>query len=232
MKIAIMQPYVFPYMGYYQLVKAVDKFIVYDDVTFIKQGWINRNRILVNGKEFMFTIPLKAASSNKLILETKVENIGHWKTKFMKTLSAAYSKSPFFSPAIALIDDIIDVSSDNISALAVRSIKQISAYLGVDTTFVDSSSGYKNATLKSQERIIDICRQENANEYLNPIGGTELYNKELFSAQAIQLNFIKATTIPYAQMGEQFVPHLSIIDVIMQNSSKNANYLLQQYQII
>src|SRR5690554_4605276 len=146
MKLAIMQPYIFPYIGYFQMIKAVDKFVFYDDVNFIKKGWINRNRILVNGKDFMFTIPLEKTSQNNLILEShiKQEVYTEWRNKIYITLEQNYKSSPYYNDTIELITKVFNQNKISISELAIESIKKVSEYLGLNTIFLKSSDNYDN----------------------------------------------------------------------------------------
>ncbi len=232
MKIAIMQPYIFPYIGYFQLINAVDKFIIYDDVNFINKGWINRNRILVNGKDSLFTIPLKEASQNKLINSIEVNWDIAWKSKFMKTIEQSYKKAPFYSQVHSLIEDLLGVEQMIFSEIICENLIQICRYLNINTQIVPSSSIYSNTHLKAQERIIDICTQEQANTYINPIGGLELYNKIDFKAINIDLFFIKSKSINYIQFKNEFVPWLSIIDILMFNSPEQVSVLLNDYELV
>jgi hypothetical protein len=234
MKLAIMQPYLFPYIGYYQLVHAVDKFIVYDDVNFIKQGYINRNSILVNGSPYLFTAPLDNQSSfskiNATLLHPKLYSI--WHEKLLKTIAQNYHKAPFFSAVFPLITTVFETNSDQLSVLATNSLKLISNYLGITTVFEDSSSQYQNQNLSSQSRVVDICKKEKATVYLNPIGGTALYSQEHFSENEIALYFLKSNPLRYAQFGQEFVPNLSIIDVLMFNDVATIKHYLNNYELI
>jgi hypothetical protein len=232
MTLAIMQPYIFPYIGYFQLIHAVDKFVIYDDVNFINRGWINRNRILMNGKDFLFTIPLKDASQNKLINEIEVNWDENWKGKFLKTLEQAYKKAPHYQEIVGLIERSITPDKEIISKVVVNNLRLINDYLDISTEIVDSSAIYQNTHLKAQERILDICKQEQANHYINPIGGTELYNYQYFEESEIKLNFIKTDRIEYPQFKNEFVPFLSIIDVLMFNSKENIKSFLNQYELV
>jgi hypothetical protein len=215
--LGIMQPYLFPYIGYFQLINAVDKFILYDDVNFITRGWINRNKILIDGKAYLFTIPLSGASQNKLINEINLVEDGKWKLKFFKTIEINYKKAPFFETVSPLIHEIIESPFQKIAELIVYSLKLINEYLGIKTLIV-SSSVYKNIQLKGQTRILDICRRENADKYINLIGGMELYSQEAFKENNIELSFIKPLSFQYNQFNMEFVPWLSIIDILMFNS--------------
>jgi hypothetical protein len=231
-KLAIMQPYLFPYIGYFQLINAVDKFIAYDDVTFIKQGWINRNNILVNGHPFLFTVPVKNISSYALILETEVVNRIDWKKKLLKTIEYSYQKAPYYQGVFQLIGNTLSSEEQYISKIAMNSIKAVVSYLELHTELQDSSTCYTNNKLSSQERVLDICQQESASQYINPIGGKELYSKHIFKARGIDLNFIKSKPIRYKQTKNDFIPNLSIIDVLMFNSPQEIKAMLRQYELI
>ncbi|WP_111709640.1 WbqC family protein [Lutibacter citreus] len=236
MKIAIMQPYLFPYIGYFQLINAVDKFIIYDDVNFIKQGWINRNQVLVQGSKQLFTVPLQKQSSFLKINETFIneKQFEKWKIKFLKTVEQSYKKATFYEQANQLINNILSNVNDKvtISKIAVKSLVEISNFLELKTEFVLTSSLYNNVTLKGKDRIIDICKKEQAKKYINPIGGVDLYNKEDFYKENIQLNFLKSNSIEYKQFNDEFVPWLSIIDVIMFNSKEEVKEMLNNYTLI
>lgn len=232
MKLGIMQPYIFPYIGYFQLINAVDKFIFLDDVNYINKGWINRNNVLVNGKANMFTIPLKDTSQNKLINEINIAADGKWEGKFLKTLEMNYKKAPSFRIAFPVIEEIVNSKIQNISAFNHYAVLKISSFLGIETEIVPSSSIYQNQHLKAQERIIDICLNEKATVYVNPIGGVDIYNPEDFKKQNLGFHFIKSGDIRYHQFKNEFVPWLSVIDLMMFNNSEKNKELLSQYELI
>jgi WbqC-like protein family len=231
-KLAIMQPYLFPYIGYFQLINAVDKFVAYDDVTFIKQGWINRNNILVNGRPFLFTVPVKNISSYSLILETEITHDVDWKTKILKTIKQSYQKAPYYQRIFEIIEKIFTSDEQYISKMAINSIKEVLQYLDVSTEIKDSSTTYRNNNLSSQDRVLDICQQEQADQYLNPIGGRELYSKEAFKHRGIKLNFVRSKSIIYHQNKKDFIPNLSIIDVLMFNSPPAVKLMLEQHELL
>lgn len=231
MKLAIMQPYIFPYIGYFQLIRSVDRFVMLDDVSYINKGWINRNNILVNGKSNLFSIPLKDASQNKLINEIDILQDGKWQSKFLKTLTLSYKKAACFESVFSLMEEIINSPISNISAFNHNAIVKIINYLGIDTEIVSSSSIYKNKNLKAQNRIIDICLKEKASVYINPAGGVDLYQKEDFRQQAIECYFIKSGDVTYDQFKNEFVPWLSIIDLLMFNTVVKMDEILNQYEL-
>ena len=234
MKLGIMQPYLFPYIGYIQLINSVDKFVVYDDVSFIKQGWINRNRILLNCRDLVFTVPLKNASSFVPINKTEINEQLYlsWKTKFLKTMVQAYSKAPFFEEIYALSDSVLNTPCSTISELAFAGLQHICAYLGMTTEFVPTSAVYNNNHLRSQERVIDICKKENADIYINPIGGLELYNKDEFRNAGLELYFVKSGKVNYTQFNCDFVSSLSVIDVLMFNGKEQVLQFANEYDLV
>jgi hypothetical protein len=232
MKIAVMQPYFFPYIGYFQLIDAVDKFIIYDDVNYINRGWINRNNLLVGGKSFLFTLPLREASQNKKIHEIAITQDRKVIDKLLKTVAANYKKASYFEPVYELVGQIFNNSATSIAGFNLVQLKSICRYIGIDTQIEESSTFYNNAHLKGEERIVDICARESASVYINPIGGVELYNRNLFEEKGVELCFLKTTMIEYAQFTNPFVPWLSIIDVLMFNNIDQIRKMLKQFQLI
>ncbi len=228
----IMQPYFFPYIGYFQLINAVDKFVVYDDVNFIKKGWINRNNILLNAQASMFTIPLIGASQNKLINEVEVENLDIWSKKFLKTIEQGYKKAPFYQECFKILEQVFNFPVKNIAELATASLKETCKYLEIKTEIVEHSSIYANQDLKAQNRILDICLQEKSIHYINPSGGMAIYDKQLFADNKILLNFIKSKPVQYKQFNNVFVPWLSMIDVLMFCSVEEIHEHLNKFELV
>lgn len=231
MKLAIMQPYFCPYIGYFQLINTVDKFIIYDDVQYIKRGWINRNYILVNGKRNLFTLSVSGASQSKNINQLKLHS-NKEKRKLVKTLKHAYSNVPYFDEVNPLFKKIILNDEMDLVSYIEFSLKQINKYLNIDTKLLLSSNINKNDNLKGQNKILNICKNLNAKHYINPIGGKKIYSKKKFKANNIKLNFLKSKDIKYKQFDNTFVPKLSIIDVLMFNSKKEINSMLKKYELI
>lgn len=235
MKIAVMQPYFFPYIGYFQLINAVDKFIFYDDVNFIKQGWINRNRILVNNKDLIFSIPIQNISSYSKINETVISKrqFEKWYSKFIKTIINSYSKAPYFNKVISLIEFVFSGEHNKISLLAIKSVIEVCKYLDLKINFELSSEKYSdNYGMNKADRLIDICKRNNCLEYINPIGGMKIYSKEEFAEKGIDIKFLSTNKIEYQQFLNEFVPNLSIIDVMMFNSIEEIHKMLDDYELI
>lgn len=229
MKVAVMQPYFFPYIGYFQMVKAVDTFVFYDDVNFIKNGWINRNRILINGQSSYFTLHLKDASSYKLINEICFTDN---RNKLLRSIALSYSKAPYYKEVFKLIERCLHVETEKVASIAINSIIQVSSYLDLNNTFEVSSLKYADTNgLDKAHRLIEICKRNNATTYINAIGGADLYEKSLFRENEIELSFIKPKEIIYNQFKNDFVPWLSIIDVLMFNSLDEVHLMLDRYEL-
>lgn len=232
MKIGIMQPYFFPYIGYWQLINIVDKYVVYDDVNFINRGWINRNRILVEGIPKYFNLPLLGASQNKLINQININSDHKLKNKNLQIIKSTYKKAPHFKSVYPLIEDIILYNEENMANYIFNSLKRICGFLGIKTELIKSSGLKKDCTLKGQEKIIEICRLLEATDYYNAIGGKKLYSSLDFSKHNIHLYFLKTDDIIYKQFENEFQSDLSIIDVMMFNSLEEIRNMLYRYTLL
>lgn len=232
MKIAIMQPYLFPYLGYFQLLNSVDKFIIHDDVQWIKGGWINRNRILLNDHAEMLTLSVKKRSNFDKINEYEIFPEPKNKIKFVNKVKAAYSKSPYFNEVFSLINEIFAYEEMNLVKFIKFSIEQIKKYIMIKTPMIFSSEMMKNNALTSQDRVIEICRLSGADTYINPVGGVSLYDKTIFKHNNIKLLFLKTKTIKYRQFANDFVSDLSLIDVLMFNSKNEIYNYLTNYDLV
>ena len=212
MKLGIMQPYFMPYIGYWQRIKAVDKHVIYDDVNYIKNGWMNHNRILLNGEVRYFNVPLQGASPNKLINEVGVNNNPVLQGKMLKTLEQAYKKSPYMNEAMECLHPIITNASTNLAEYLAFEIRHICNYLGIETELVMSSSLDKDNSLRAQDKVIEICKKMGADEYYNASSGEELYSRDAFAAEGLKLTFIRDRgSVVYQQRSKEFIPALSIL---------------------
>lgn len=233
MKIGIMQPYFLPYLGYWQLMNAVDQYVVYDDVNYIKGGRINRNAILVNGAAQNINLLLNQASPNKHINEISLlEDGDRSKTKTLKTLEMAYHKAPYWENVQPILHDIFEYSELNLALFLKHSFEVIGEYLGIKTKLILSSDIEKDNSLKGEYKVYEICKKLSATEYYNSVGGMELYSKDEFAKRNIKLSFPKMNDIQYQQFNNDFVPNLSIVDVMMFNSQERVQELLLEYKLI
>ena len=232
MKVGIMQPYFLPYIGYWQLINAVDKYVVYDDVNFIKKGWINRNRILSNGNDLFINILINKMSQNKLINETFLVEDESWKNKLLKTIENSYKKAPYYNCVMPILKNIVLNKENNLALYLFNSLVLVNRYIGIDTKIILSSSIIKDNKLKGTDKILEICEKLNATEYYNAIGGIELYSFDIFRKNGIILSFLKTNEITYQQFNNEFVSNLSIIDVMMFNSKDKIKEMLDDFTLI
>lgn len=232
MKIGIMQPYFFPYLGYFQLINLVDKYVIFDTGNFSNNKWGIRNRILINGGPFFFRIKTLKANQNKKFNEISVCNDIEQKEKNIHTLQCAYKKAPYYSEVMPMLEQYLMKDYDNLSECNVASIKLVCDYLGIKTDIFLYSELDHDTDVKRQFRIFDVCRSLGGKEYINAIGGMELYDFEEFRENGIELSFLKIDDISYPQFGGEFVPNLSIIDVMMFNSVPEIQEMLNRFTLI
>lgn len=233
MKLAIMQPYFLPYIGYFQLLNAVDEFVVYDNIEFTKRGWIQRNRILVNGTDSIFSLPLKKASDYLDICERRLaDSFGQERIKIMRRIESAYRRSPYFTLVMPVIERCFNYESTNLFEFIYNSLLVVCEYLGITTKITISSGLDSGHGMKAQDRVIAICQKLSADHYINAISGKELYMKEEFAERGIKLSFINSEPIVYPQFDNKFVPSLSIIDVMMFNAVTTIGDYLEWYELV
>jgi hypothetical protein len=235
-KIAIMQPYVFPYIGYMNLVHASDNFVFYDDVNFIKGGWVNRNQIMLMGEPYRFAIPLKRQSQNLLIKDTEVSDLTKFAGGFLEQLRVSYKKSPYKDSVLDYVREVFKGRNVSISEVAIASVKLFFKYIGVNKAFHCSSIDFPlTRGLERAERLIKITELLQSTEYINPVGGAFLYEKEFFSSRGITLQFVKPSFIPYEhcnRVDPHFYPGLSIIDILMNLSEQDTRIQLESFELV
>ena len=230
MKLAIMQPYFFPYLGYWQLIHAVDKFIVYDNIQYTKKGWINRNYFLRNSEKVLFSIPLKKDSDFLNVVDRKISDDFN-KEKLLNQLQEVYKNAPFFYQIFPIICDIVRYEQDNLFDFIFYSIKKICEVLNIKTKLVVSSHLQIDHTLKSEEKVIALCKYEKADIYINAIGGQTLYDSKTFNDAGIELQFIEMKPLSYPQKSTEFVSYLSIIDVLMNVGVEGVKEHLNAFEL-
>ncbi len=228
-----MQPYFFPYIGYFQLINAVDEFVIYDNIEFTKKGWINKNRILVNGTDVLVTLPLKK-DSNFLHVNQRflADNWEVERKKMLNRIRESYRKAPHFKETYAVIEECIMYEDRNLFKFILHSVQTLMQYLNIETNLVISSSILIDHQLKSHEKVMAICKEREADMYINPIGGLDLYDKEHFKQNNLELQFQKSNSFSYKQFSNEFVPWLSIIDVMMFNNDEQIKSALSNYLLL
>lgn len=229
MKVSVMQPYLFPYIGYFQLINHADTFVFFDDVSYIKKGYINRNNYIVNGNKKLVTLPVLKASQNKKINQLYfVENVGF----FLKTIYLNYKKSKYFDCVYPLIEKALTVPDKGIVNVCMVSTKLILDYLNIDKDIVLSSEVNYSRDADAPAKVISICQTLNASHYINPIGGRNIYDKSVFDSENIKLSFLKTNFAEYKQNSEVFYPGLSILDVLMSCSKETVLIELNNFELV
>jgi hypothetical protein len=233
MKLAIMQPYFFPYIGYFQLINSVDEFVIYDNIEFSKKGWINRNRIIVNGVDAYISLPLKKDSdflhiNQRFLADTWNQD----RKKMLNRIAESYRKAPYYMEVYPLIEKCIMQEDLNLFDFLLNSIQLTMAYLEINTKIIISSGISIDHQMKSEDKVIGICKGQKATKYINAIGGHDLYNRDFFKENGLELSFIRTLPLEYKQFTNEFAPWLSIIDVLMFNSIRETKLLLNKYELI
>ena len=228
MSLALMQPYLFPYLGYFQLIHASDTFVVYDDVNYIKGGWINRNHLLANGVRQLFTLPLSDASPNKLINEICLRGTHG---SILKSIRQNYGKAPQFANVFPLVEEVLDQKEINLARFVTFGLHRLCEYLGLHPNWYLSSSLDKDNTLRGQGKVLAICEELGVKQYINAPGGRHLYDTTDFLKRGIRLSFVQPRDVVYQQFGNEFIPNLSIIDVMMFNDQSQCRKLIEEYDI-
>jgi hypothetical protein len=230
-KLAIMQPYFMPYIGYWQLLAAADNFVVYDNIQYTKKGWINRNRFVQNGRDSLFTIPLKKDSEYLDISRRAVADEFN-RAKLLNRFEANYRKAPFFKTVFPLMTSIIMAEHSNLFEYVHHSVQVTAGFLGITTPIVISSTIAIEHSLRGVDKVVALCKAMGADTYINPIGGQNLYSTSSFEAHGIKLRFIRTRPISYRQFDDSFVPNLSIIDVMMFNSKESIQAMLGEFDFL
>ena len=216
MTLAIMQPYFFPYLGYFQLLAAAETFVFLDDVNYQKGGWINRNRIKRDGEQCWFSMPVRKASHRRKILDTKVSKDTNWRKDLLRQLEYAYRDAPYRSEVLDLVRRVLDFESEHIAEFAKRSVVEVLKHLNCNVSLVWTSTIYGNSHLRGQDRVIDICKCNEAATYVNASGGRSLYEERAFFEEGISLEFLQPVANSTSGLRGNT---LSIIDILMHHSA-------------
>jgi hypothetical protein len=231
MDVAIMQPYFFPYIGYFQLMKSVQRFVFYDDAQFMKGGWVNRNRILYEGQPRWWTYPVVHDDYRLPISGRRYRRSHENDQSLLGKLDGAYRNAPHHADIRGLVQDSLPADEDVVSSLNQHQLTVLSRRLGITCEFHRSSDLAVDDALTAEQRVIAICRQLGATRYINSAGGMSLYQRASFEAAGIELAFLQPRPRPYAQLGQAYVPSLSIVDVLMFNPVDAARAMLDDHDL-
>ena len=227
-----MQPYFFPYIGYFQLMKAVDLFIFHDDVQYIKSGWVNRNRILANSEPVWFTLPVESASHSAPIDQRNYQLNDENRVRLKRRLEASYAKAPMYAEVLPFLSELLDCADSNVALFNRNLLTVIAQRLEIRCKFLVSSEVSGLADIKAQDKVIELCKCVSSTSYINPIGGLDLYAAPAFADKGIDLHFLRSNPINYPQFATPHVAHLSIIDVLMFNPIEQLKRMLDEYTCV
>lgn len=231
MKLAIMQPYFLPYIGYWQLMHAVDRFVVFDDVNFRKRGWINRNRIVIQGEPAWITVPVSRASRNRAINEHQLQEETGWRTELLSTIQHNYRRTPFYDECYPLLESVIGHAATDLAEYLLHNLRTIAGALEIECDLVPTSAIYDNQSLRGQDRILDICARNQAEHYCNLPGGRTIYEPDAFLEKGVTFHFLNCDNISYPQTAPDFIPYMSIADVLLNNGIAGTRQLLTRYSL-
>ena len=232
MRTAIMQPYFLPYTGYFHLITATDRLVLCDDFQYTGHGWMTRNRFLRDGRDALFSLQIKSDSQKKQIRERELAQ-NFTGTELINGFQNAYRKAPFFRQIIPLLEQIIQFPDRNLFAFLENSISQVCRYLEIKLPCGKTSETPVNPVLRKEDRVLALCHSLGTQEYVNSIGGRELYSKERLKSQNITLSFLDSKPFVYGQFGTAFVGSLSIVDAMMFNpTSRIRSYLETEYELV
>jgi len=224
-KLAILQPSYIPWIGYFEQIVNVDIFVFYDDVQYTKNDWRNRNKIKTLDGSSWLSIPIKSSTSKK-INEVLIDDTKNWQTKHLKSLKQYYSKSKYFEDIYPLLEKNINSDINSISTLSIDIIKDIVKYLKIDTKFYLSSDldigGDKN------NRLINICKHFNASSYYTGLAAKDYIDEELFKKNNIELVYQEYKHPSYEQLHGDFLPYLSIIDLLFNHGRDSKKIITKE----
>ena len=231
MRLGLQQPYFFPYLAYFQLLFAVDRFVAYDDVNWIHGGWIHRNRLAAHDGPQWFTIPTRGASRH-VPLDTVKVAAGRWREKMFRTLEQSYARAPFREPVLRMVERTLATPSPFVADIAVASLEHVRDYLGYTTPIHRARNRYEASAARGEERVIAICRAEGATEYLNAIGGLALYDRQLFDQEGITLRFLQGRYENTVETDDQGRVTLSIIHLLMYSTIEQVRTMMNAYDLV
>ena len=230
-----MQPYFFPYLGYFAIMHYVDKWIVFDEAQYIYHGWINRNRILNYNKDWQYvTAPIQKHSRDIKIKDVVLANHIQWRDKLLAQLQQYRKRAPYFSSVIEVVREAVNVQEESLSALNTHVLRAICGYLGISVTIeVFSKRNWDIGEVQeADEWALRISESLGAKQYVNPPNGKMFFDEAKWSKSEIELRFLKIRELEYSQKNAAFIPNLSVIDVMMFLEPAHIREAMERYDFI
>lgn len=236
MRVAINQPYFFPYLGYFSLIKQTEQFVLLDEVQFIKQGWIHRNRVLSEGGSWNYIrVPLEKYRQKDLISEVRINNKEEWRNEIFKHLLYYKKRAPYYQETIDTVEKALNIDTDSIVRLNEHSLRVICNYIGIPADFkIFTEMGLVVERSEAPDEVpLNICEAlGNVTEYWNLEGGASFYDRSKFEKAGIAIKFLKSNLLEYPQIQGGFEKALSILDVMMFNEPKKIRDMLDDFILI
>ena len=230
--IAVMQPYLFPYLGYFQLIAAADVFVLGDDLQYVRSGWVNRNRILQSDQARLVTFPLKKDRFQLQINQRQLcDYFSEEAERLIHLIAEAYAEAPYFAQVMPLIERLIRFPQQNVALYAEHAIREICTFLQIETPIMRSSDLILGHPADKQERVTRIAHTFEADTFMTPQGGSVIYDRDRFARNGLKVRFFRMDAVDYPQFGAPFVANLSIIDVLMFNCVEQVQQRLTQFQL-
>lgn len=231
-KLGIMQPYFFPYIGYFQLIHATDRYIFFDTPQYERRSWMNRNRIInLNEGSTYITVPVIKAPQQTALTDIVINNNSDWRNKIYRQLEVYKKIAPYYNEVIDFVHSVLDKADTSLAELNVHSVVDTCRYIGLDIDWdIFSQMNLEIPTdCAPDEWALEITKATNADEYINAPGGARFFDRSNYETEGIKLQFIQPEIIPYNQRIGRFEPCLSIIDVMMYNSPEEIFNMLAHY---
>lgn len=224
--VVILQPGFMPWLGFFELMYQCDLFVFLDDVQYTKRDWRSRNKIKGPDGPIWLNVPVKTKSRFKqLIKNAEIDNSQNWIKRHLKTLKMAYSRAPYFDMFYPVLEEVYNSSWNLLCNIDLELIKLIMRELGLKRKLLRSSEMQIPFKDQADERIIEICKTCNATHFYNGAAGRAIYDSKHFKKYDIALEFQDYKHPAYHQQWGNFVPFLSIIDLIFNHGPESLDIL-------
>lgn len=235
--VAVMQPYFFPRLAYFQLINESDTFVLFDSAQMIVKGWVRRNRIIDYSTEAGWSyinVPVSSLSRSQSIGDVLIDNTKEWRLRIRRQLEN-YSKAPFYSETTALVSDCLDIGAVKLVDLLDHAIRLTADHLGIETKF----NRYSNLGIEREgnegpgDWALLAAKHCGASTYINPVSGRLIYDDSKFERSGLNLRFLEDEPEIYSQNLKNFLPRLSIIDTLMFNGKDDTSLMLERgFQLV
>lgn len=231
-----MQPYFFPYPGYFSLIKATNKWIVFDTPQYANYSWMNRNRIInCNDDNWMyFIVPLKKRPLRTSINSIVIQNEVNWKEKIISQLGYYKKHAPYYNHVVEFLRETLTSEFVKLSDLNIHTLKATCKYIGIDFNYeIYSEMNLQIEDIHAPDEWgLNICKAMGVSKFINPERGQNFIDRQKYLNEKVDIKFLEYRYPDYDQKMEEFIPGLSIIDAMMFNSPKELKVILEDYKLV